>query len=234
MTNNNFTFSIIIAVYNAEKYLVETIESVINQTFDFKNTQIILVDNGSTDKSKDICLDYNKKYPDNITYLYQKKSGKATARNNGLDTATGKYVNFLDSDDKLDLNVLQDVFELFENANDLIDVAVIPGYDPDAEDLLFLNYKYNNTGVVDIDCVPKVSIIIPVYNTGNLLYECLNSAVNQTLKEIEIICIDDGSSDNSPEILYEYAKKDSRFKIIHQKNQGAGTARNNRLCPIWY
>ena len=54
---------------------------------------------------------------------------------------------------------------------------------------------------------PKVSVIIPVYNTEKYLRECLDSVVNQTLKDIEIICVDDGSTDSSPEILREYAAK---------------------------
>lgn len=72
----------------------------------------------------------------------------------------------------------------------------------------------------------KVSVIIPVYNVEDYLRPCLNSIVNQTLKEVEIICINDGSSDNSLKILQEYAKKDKRFKIINQENAGAGAARN--------
>jgi glycosyltransferase involved in cell wall biosynthesis len=74
--------------------------------------------------------------------------------------------------------------------------------------------------------MPKVSIIIPVYNVEKYLAECLDSAIGQTLRDIEIICIDDGSTDRSPEILDEYAKKDSRIIVIHQKNAGPGLARN--------
>ena len=73
---------------------------------------------------------------------------------------------------------------------------------------------------------PKVSIIIPVYNTENFLVKCLNSVVSQTLSEIEFICVDDESTDNSLEILQEYAKNDKRFKILTQKHSGAGVARN--------
>lgn len=76
---------------------------------------------------------------------------------------------------------------------------------------------------------PKVSIIIPIYNPGEYFIKCLDSAVNQTLDDIEIICIDDGSSDQSLEILQDYAKNDSRLKIFHQKNSGAGSARNNGI-----
>ncbi len=71
----------------------------------------------------------------------------------------------------------------------------------------------------------KVSIIIPVYNVENYLRQCLDSIVDQTLKQIEIICVNDGSTDNSLQILEEYAKQDERIKIINQKNMGPAAAR---------
>ena len=80
-----------------------------------------------------------------------------------------------------------------------------------------------------IDYTPKVSVIIPVYNVEEYLRECLDSVVNQTLKEIEIICVDDGSTDNSLEILKEYTAKDKRITIMKQKNLYAGVARNAGL-----
>ena len=69
-------------------------------------------------------------------------------------------------------------------------------------------------------------MIIPVYNVSKYLRKCLDSVKDQTLKDLEIICIDDGSTDSSLEILTEYAKCDARFKIIQQNNKGAGAARN--------
>jgi len=75
----------------------------------------------------------------------------------------------------------------------------------------------------------SVSIIIPVFNAEDYLEECLDSVVNQTLKDIEIICVNDGSEDNSLEILNNYAKNDKRFVIISQENQGQGVARNKGL-----
>lgn len=72
----------------------------------------------------------------------------------------------------------------------------------------------------------KISIIIPVYNTGKYLEKCLNSIITQSLKDIEIICIDDGSEDDSLKILQSFAKKDSRIKVLTQKNQGQSVARN--------
>lgn len=72
----------------------------------------------------------------------------------------------------------------------------------------------------------KVSAIIPVYNVAKYLRQCLDSLVGQTLRDIEIICVDDGSTDGSGAILDEYAAKDSRVRAIHQANAGAGAARN--------
>ncbi len=74
---------------------------------------------------------------------------------------------------------------------------------------------------------PKVSVIVPVYNTSKYLREFLNSVIFQSLKEIEIICTNDGSSDNSLEILREYEEKDSRIKVIDKQNEGHGAARND-------
>lgn len=74
--------------------------------------------------------------------------------------------------------------------------------------------------------MPKVSVIIPVYNVEKYLRECLDSVVNQTLKDIEIICINDGSTDGSLKILEEYAKSDERIKIIDKPNSGYGASMN--------
>lgn len=76
---------------------------------------------------------------------------------------------------------------------------------------------------------PKISVIIPVYNVGQYLPKCMDSVINQTLRDIEIICVDDGSTDNSAEILSRYADKDERIILIRQANGGAGAARNNGL-----
>lgn len=75
----------------------------------------------------------------------------------------------------------------------------------------------------------KVSVIMPVYNAHDYLHDCLDSIINQTLKDIEIICVDDDSTDDSLSILQEYTRKDSRVKVIHQQNGGAGAARNHGM-----
>lgn len=73
----------------------------------------------------------------------------------------------------------------------------------------------------------KVSVILPIYNVEKYISQSLDCLLNQTLKEIAIICVDDGSTDNTPKILEDYRQKDSRIHVIRQKNQYAGVARNN-------
>ena len=75
----------------------------------------------------------------------------------------------------------------------------------------------------------KISIIIPVYNVEKYLRECLDSILSQTFQDFEIICVDDGSTDKSLEILQEYKRKDDRFVILQQRHAGAGAARNHGL-----
>lgn len=75
----------------------------------------------------------------------------------------------------------------------------------------------------------KVSIIVPVYNVKKYLRKCLDSLINQTLKDIEIICINDGSTDKSLEILEEYKNRDSRIILLNQENSGQSVARNRGI-----
>ena len=76
---------------------------------------------------------------------------------------------------------------------------------------------------------PQISIIIPVYNVEKYLDRCMESVVSQTLKNIEIILVDDGSPDNCPRLCDEWGRKDSRIKVIHKKNEGLGLARNTGM-----
>ena len=73
---------------------------------------------------------------------------------------------------------------------------------------------------------PKISVVVPVYNAEEYLKESLDSIVNQTLKDIEIICVNDGSTDSSLQILQQYAAKDNRITILSQPNSRLGATRN--------
>ena len=80
--------------------------------------------------------------------------------------------------------------------------------------------------------MPKISVIVPVFNTSQYLSECLESILNQSFGDFEIICVDDGSTDNSFEILNDYHKKDDRVKVFAQSNHGLSSARNTALKHI--
>ena len=152
MTDYEFKFSIITAVYDSADYLKQTVESLITQDLDFKeNVQLILVDDGSTDESREICLEYQNQYPENIIFLSQPHSGVAHARNLGLNHASGRYIGFLGSDDYLSGNALSEVLEFFDNNKDKCDVAVIPitnfGRENGSD---FFNYKFGKESLVNL------------------------------------------------------------------------------------
>ena len=91
-----------------------------------------------------------------------------------------------------------------------------------------INTKANEEKIEN-NISPKVSIIVPIYNVEKYLRQCLDSIVNQTLKDIEIILVDDGSTDSCPSICDEYASKDKRIIVIHKENAGLGAAYNTGL-----
>ena len=131
MMEHKYIFSIVMAVYNCELFLRETLDSVIEQDISSfvyndengqptdkripfeKIVQLIMVDDGSTDGSGAICDEYSAKYP-NFKVIHKENGGVASARNEGLKYVEGKYMNFLDSDDKFSSNVFEFVFKFFE------------------------------------------------------------------------------------------------------------------------
>ncbi len=152
MTNYKYKFSIVTAVYNVELFVAETIESLICQDLGFNNVQLILVDDGSPDNSGKICDEYAEKYP-NITVIHKENGGVSSARNAGLELAEGKYVNFLDPDDKLTPDTLKKVWKFFEKHYGETDVVAIPMrfFDGRTGDHV-LNYKFEGKSrVVDLN-----------------------------------------------------------------------------------
>lgn len=150
--SKNYLVSVVMPIYNSEKYLAKSVDSVLSQSMGFeKNIQLILVNDGSTDSSETICQDYQKKYPDNIIYLKQEHKGVSAARNLGIGSVRGRYVNFLDSDDCWTEDALKKLTDFFEENYESIDIAA-------ARKVLFdgangfhgLDYKFASTGVIDL------------------------------------------------------------------------------------
>lgn len=106
--------SVVVPVYNVEKYLKKCIDSTINQTY--KKLEIILVDDGSTDSSKEICDEYIKQ-DSRIKVIHKENGGLSSARNAGIDIASGKYIGFIDSDDWIEKSMLEKLINLAEKSD---------------------------------------------------------------------------------------------------------------------
>lgn len=139
-----FKFSIVTAVYNVESYLAEAIESILAQDIGFETSvQLILVDDGSTDRSGLICDEYQEKYPQNIVVIHKKNGGVSSARNEGIRYIQGQYVNFMDADDKLESHTLTAVYDYFsEIESDIQFVSVPIWYFEQKSGPHRLNYKF--------------------------------------------------------------------------------------------
>ena len=155
---NHGKISIIVAIYNIEKYLEECIKSIIEQSYE--NLQIILVDDGSTDKSKEICNQYEK-IDNRIQVIHKENGGLSSARNEGLKLANGEYISFVDGDDYLFPTFYEDLYNLINK------------YEADISECQFLRINEND--------IKKAKEIIEEYNNSlNLTEEVYdnNKALN--------------------------------------------------------
>jgi glycosyltransferase involved in cell wall biosynthesis len=110
--------SVIIPVYNSEKTITETINSVLNQTY--KNIEIIIINDGSTDSSEKEILSFNDQ---RLIYIYQENQGSPNAKNTGLTIAKGKYIQFLDADDLLSIDKIENQVKLLDGKIDAVCVC---------------------------------------------------------------------------------------------------------------
>ncbi|MDU1509623.1 MAG: glycosyltransferase [Clostridium butyricum] len=160
---NSIMISIVLPVYNVEKYLDECLESIYNQSF--KNFELIIVNDGSTDKSEEIINKYIDKKGDNIKYIKQENLGVSEARNNAISYITGKYTLFLDPDDYIESDMLK---QLYNEAEKKCSDITICGYN------MFYELNINN----------KVKVN---YQTSDELIHSNKEIMNRVLNN-EIIC----------------------------------------------
>ena len=126
MSAFRYDFTLIMAVYQVEEFLAEAVDSVIAQDYPFERVQIILVDDGSTDRSGAIADEYAARYPNNIIALHKENGGQASARNLGLTRCEGELINFMDPDDTLTPETLGLVKAFFEGHGEETDIVSIP------------------------------------------------------------------------------------------------------------
>ena len=116
--------SIIVPIYNVEKQLRRCIDSLLKQDSNELQTEIILVNDGSTDNSGNIAKEYASKYQDEIMYLEKENSGLSDARNYGMKYATGEYIAFVDSDDYVDEQLYVKLLKYMKDQYDLIKIRI--------------------------------------------------------------------------------------------------------------
>lgn len=149
--NGNYQYTVVSAVYNVGRYLDEYFSSITKQRLDFKkHIHLILVDDGSTDNSAEIIKRWERKYPDNITYIHKENGGQASARNLGIQYVKSDWVTFLDPDDFVDSNYFLSIdkfLKLNEKKQiDLISCNLISYFDDlkTYKDVHPLKYRYLN------------------------------------------------------------------------------------------
>ncbi len=161
---NAFQVTVITAVYKVEPFLREAIDSVIAQDIGFaEHVQLILVDDGSPDGCGAICDEYAARYPHNIEVIHKENGGVSSARNAGLSQAKGRFVNFMDSDDKLSPETLREVCAFFDRHLAETDIVSIPLVFFDGKQGTHtLNFKFNRGDrVIDLDkewTVPQLHV----------------------------------------------------------------------------
>ncbi len=195
---NNFKYdiSIIIPVYNNEKYIGECIKSIEEQKYDLNKIEIILINDGSTDKSLEICQQLAKDNK-NIKLINQQNQGVSLTRNTGIKMAEGKYIMFLDSDDFISKNAVKEIVNFFDKHQEEIDLLTFPIYNYNNKTqktkiLKRYDILFDKTGIIDLkndyDTVQTtINIVIKNKKEKNLLFDT-NIFFHEDLKyNIEVL-----------------------------------------------
>lgn len=213
--NGTYQYTVVSAVYNVEKYLDEYFDSLINQSLNFKNhIQLILVDDGSTDGSADVIKKWQKKYPNNITYIYKENGGISSARNLGLQHVQTEWVTFIDSDDFVEYDYFKIVDdELSKDSSIEMAVGNLRFYFEDnksIQDTHSLNYRFkkevNKVDMTNLDTNINLFVTVSFFKT-------------EYLKKYNIV-FDDRIKPNFEDgkFLADYFLSVNKGKVVYLKN----------------
>lgn len=198
-------FSVIVPVYNVEKYLRECIDSVLAQTFE--DFELILVDDGSTDSSGCICDEYAEK-DSRIKVIHKENEGQSTARNKGIENASGFFAVFLDSDDFFcDSRFLQDVRNCIEKETEVIIYRYCKYYDDGRIDPCGIH-------LANIDCREKTSFLKELICRDAFFCSCWSKCVRLSLLKQNQIQFDSTLSCEDMDWYYHVVSKAQHYKVI--------------------
>ncbi len=223
--------SVVMAVYNVRNYLGEAVQSLIDQTIGLERLQIILVDDGSSDGSGELCDAWKERYPDRIEVIHQENRGVSAARNAGMALARGKYINFMDADDRMDRQTAERAVRFLENEGAEADVASVPVfYFEGKEGEHWLNGKYRRgTRVIDLT---------EEYQVQQLM---MNSAFFRR-KAVEGICLEERMSiSEDARFVSEVLMKKQKLGVVaegrylYRSRRTHDSALNTQTRkPAWY
>ena len=166
--------SVIVPVYNVEKFIDKCLDSLVNQTL--KEIEIIVVNDGSPDNSQKIIDEYVKKYPDKVKSFIKENGGQGSARNLGMEKAKGEYISFVDSDDWIDLEALEEMYNLAKTEKS--DIVICDMIDHYSDYTIYHNCtKYNSVFEVTPSACNKIfrkKIIKDLKFLSRLWYEDFN------------------------------------------------------------
>ena len=182
--------SIIVPVYNVEKYLTKCLDSLVNQTFE--DLEILAVDDGSTDNSKKIIDLFAEKYPDKILQFKKQNGGQGSARNLGLQYAKGDYISFVDSDDWLDIDAIEKMYNIAIKEKSDIVICDMVDHFSDGTQKYYNCTKYSSIYTVTPSACNKLfkkSIIEDIQFMSNVWYEDFNFTTKILFKSPRISTI---------------------------------------------
>ncbi len=177
MQGFEYRVSVIVPIYNVEKYLAGCLDSLLHQTMDYSDMEILLINDGSTDNSYHIAKSYADMFP--VFKLFTKKNeGVSATRNYGIKNARGKYLMYIDSDDMFAPETVKSVIDFFDTVYDEVDLVAYKdqGYCNGKKQSLHFRYKYlKNSGVYDLNEYPyitqtRVSIAVKNFLDDNILF----------------------------------------------------------------
>lgn len=221
-----YDVTVVVAVYNNEQYVDECVQSLIHQEYDFNKIQVILIDDGSTDNSANICEEYAKQY-ENIALIKHKNHGVSYTRNVGIRKAEGKYIMILDSDDFLSSNSIRELFNFMER-NPEVDISsyTMKNYKEGKITEHYRNSMYFlGTGIYDIDEFPYFS-----QATINIIFRNLKE--NNNFYDEEMTLAEDEKF-NTKIIMQKFRIGFCKDAIYYYRRHGASvssTSQNPYYC----
>lgn len=195
--------SVIMPIYNAELYLKRAIDSVINQSIGFENIELILIDDNSSDSSKDIIVDFSKKYDNIKSFFLNNNNGfPGRARNVGIKNATSKYIMFLDSDDEYEQEFCEKAYDVMEEYD--VDVALV-NFTILNKNSINIDRNYFLRTTSDIECEKDGLKLIKLDKLRNIASTNLWSKIfkKSIIKENNITFVEDKLNEDSL-FLYNY------------------------------